>query len=135
METVKRATAAQRMRPLMAFDRKPFRDKLRDILGGAITHYFMGELAELNGQTKWVHHWNTEVDRLVNMDTVRVLVTPIKGNWDKMRALQQSLQEVQGAEGGYRKIAANYVAKVYKLKRIKQDLVAEVEKEFYQMVQ
>jgi len=119
----------------MAFDRKTFRDKLLDILGGAITHYYMVKLAELNNQTKWVEHWNTEVDRLINMDTVRVLVTPIKGTWDKSRALQQSLQEVQGAEAGYRKVAANYVAKVYKLKKIKQDLAAGVENDFYKMVQ
>ena len=77
MQTVKRAGAAQRMRPLMAFDRKTFRDKLLDILGGAITHYYMVKLAELNNQSKWVHHWNTEVDRLIHMDTVRILVTPI----------------------------------------------------------
>lgn len=49
----------------MAFDRKTFKNKLQDILGSAITHFYMVQLAKRNHQTKWVPHWNTEMDRLV----------------------------------------------------------------------
>jgi hypothetical protein len=119
----------------MAFDRKTFKDKLQDILGGALTHYYMVKLAELNEQTKWVQHWMSEVDRLINMDTVRFLVSRTKGKWDKRKALQESLDDVRAADSGYRKVAANYVARVYRLKKIDQDLPASVDEQFLAMVQ
>ena len=118
----------------MAFDRKTFKDKLQDILGGALTHFFMVEFAVVNKQTKWVKHWQTEVERLVNMDTVRVLVSEIKGSWDKSKALAESLADIEAAEAGYRRVAANYVAKVYKLKKINKKVPAEIQKGFYDMV-
>lgn len=118
----------------MAFDRKTFKDKLQDVLGGAITHFYMVQLAELNGQTKWVQHWSSEVDRLINMDAVRVLVSAIKGNWNKRKALQESLADVQAADLGYRRVAANYVKKVYKLKKLAHDLPVGAAIEFYAMV-
>src|SRR5438132_11211259 len=80
----------ERMIEKMAFDRKTFKDKLQDILGAALTHFYMVKLARLNSQTKWVQHWETELDRLVNMDAVRVLVSATKGRWDKERALAES---------------------------------------------
>jgi hypothetical protein len=118
----------------MAFDRKTFKNRLQDILGGAITHFYMVKLAELNRQAKWVSHWRGELDRLINMDTVRILVSEIKGNWDKRKALGESLRDVQAADAGYRRVAANYIVKVYGLKKINRQLTAEVEAEFYSMV-
>jgi hypothetical protein len=95
----------------------------------------MVKLATLNHQTKWVRHWQTEIDRLINMDTVRVLVSDIKGKWDKKKALAESLADVRAADRGYRRVAANYVAKVYKLKKINQQLPAGVDEPFYALVQ
>lgn len=118
----------------MAFDRKTFKDKLQDILGGAITHFYMIQLAVLNRQTKWVRHWQTEVDRLINMETVRILVSEIKGKWDKRKALEGSLADVQAADKGYRRVAANYVCKVYQQKKINTQLARDVEKEFVAQV-
>lgn len=118
----------------MAFDRRTFKNKLQDILSTALTHYYMTKLAELNRQSKWVQHWKTEIDRLINMDTVRVLVSDIKGNWDKCKALAESLRDVQAADAGYRRVAANYVAKVYRLKRLDKELPVGIEGAFYQMV-
>lgn len=119
----------------MPFDRKTFKDKLQDVLGGALTHFYMVRLAEQNDQTKWVRHWTTEIDRLINMDTVRVLVSAIKGRWDKHKALAEALADVQAADAGYRRVAANYVKKVYRLKKMDDRLPAQAEQEFYDLVQ
>jgi hypothetical protein len=59
-----------------------------------------------------------EIDRLIHMDTVRILVSEVKGNWDKTKALAESIRDVQAADSGYRRVAANYIAKVYQLKKI-----------------
>jgi hypothetical protein len=130
----KQQRRAERILRAMAFNRQTFTDKLQFILSGALTHYYMVELARLNGQTKWVQHWKNEVERLINFDTVQVLVANIKGKWDKKKALEESLSDVRTADSGYRRIAANYVAKVYQLKKTKQNLPAGVEDEFYEMV-
>jgi hypothetical protein len=127
-------TLLAKARRAMAFDRKTFKNRLQDILGGAITHFYMVRLAELNRQSKWVSHWRGEIDRLVNMDTVRILVSEIKGNWDKRKALEESLRDVQAADAGYRRVAANYIGKVYNLKKLNRQLPAEVEVKFYSMV-
>jgi hypothetical protein len=120
---------------VMAFDRKSFKDKLQFTLAAAITHFYMTQLAERNGQTKWVRHWHSEVDRLINMDTVFVLVSNIKGKWDKRKALSEALADVRASDGGYRRAAVNYVVKVYKLKKVDRQLPAGIEEEFYRMVQ
>lgn len=119
----------------MAFDRKTFKDKLQDILGGALTHYYMIQLATLNKQTKWVKHWQAEVDRLINMDAVRVLVSRTKGSWDKRKALAASLQDVSAADEAYRRVAANYVSKVYGLKKINRNLPDDIQSDFFAAVE
>jgi hypothetical protein len=118
----------------MAFDRKTFKDRLQDILGGAITHFYMVKVAELNGETRWVQHWLTELDRLINMDVVRILVSQTKGKWDKRKALKESVADIRAADQGYRRVAANYVAKVYRLKKIRTELPGGMEKEFHDML-
>ena len=75
----KQKRQAKKILRAMAFNRQTFTDKLQFILSGALTHYYMVQLAQLNGQTKWVQHWKTEVDRLINFDTVQVLIANIKG--------------------------------------------------------
>jgi hypothetical protein len=119
----------------MAFDRKTFKDKLQDILGGAITHFYMVQLATLNKQSKWVKHWQSEVDRLINMDAVRVLVSRTKGNWDKRKALAESMADVAAADEAYRRTAANYVNKVYRLKKVNRKLPDDIQSDFYAAVE
>jgi hypothetical protein len=126
---------AERIRLAMALDRKSFKSKVLGILGGAITHYYMVKLATLNRQTKWVQHWSSEVDRLINADFVIAVDTEIKGKWDKRKAITETLVYVAAGDHRYRTTAANYVAKVYKRKKINQDLPTGVEKSFYEMVQ
>jgi hypothetical protein len=118
----------------MAYDRKGFKNKLLGTLSGAITHFYMVKFAERNGQTKWVEHWRTEIDRLVNMDLVVTLVSEIKGKWDKKRALEESLADVQAADRRYRTAAAHYVARVYSIKKLSKNLAPGVETEFFDLV-
>jgi hypothetical protein len=127
--------AAAQIRDIMAFDRKTFKDKLLGVLSGAITHFYMVKLATQNRQTKWVQHWKTEIDRLVNLDTVTILVSEIKGHWDKGKALAESIRDVRSADSGYRRVAANYVARVYQLKKLRKDLPQGIEAEFYAMIE
>ena len=119
---------------VMAYDRKTFKNKLLGTLSGAVTHFYMVQFAELNGQTKWVQHWKGEIDRLLNMEFVVTAITEIKGTWDKRKAIAETLADLAAADKRYRTAAANYVAKVYKLKKLKKDLPTGVEQEFHDMV-
>lgn len=91
-------------------------------------------MAELNGQGKWVQHWKGEFDRLINMEFVVTAITEIKGHWDKRKAIAETLADLAAADKRYRTAAANYVAKVYKLKKVKKDLPDGVQDEFLDMV-
>jgi len=129
-----RVQVAERVFQAMAFDRKTFKDKTLGILSGAITHFYMSKLAVANRQTKWVQHWQTEVDRLINMDFVVAILTEIKGKWDKQKAIGETLADVEAGKHRYRTAAINYVTKVYKLKKIKKDLPEDVDEEFLKLV-
>ncbi|MCS6976562.1 MAG: hypothetical protein NZM31_06070 [Gemmatales bacterium] len=136
MSRTQRSGVTVRAITAMAPDRKTFKNRLQDILGAALTHFYMVQLAQRNRQTKWVQHWNTEIDRLIHMDLVRILVSAINGGrWDKRKALAESLQDVQAADQGYRKVAANYIAKVYRLRKIEARLPQGMERSFYAAVQ
>ena len=125
---------ADRVLQTMAFNRKSFKDRTLSILSGAITHFHMVQLAQLNHQSKWVQHWRSEIDRLVNMDFVVAILTEIKGKWDKRKAIQETLADIRSAEHRYINAAANYVAKVYKLKKIHRLVPQGIAEEFYDMV-
>lgn len=118
----------------MAFTRQAYKDKMLGHLIGAVGHFFMVKLAELNGHTKWVQHWKSEVDRLVNMEFVVAVLAPTKGKWDKRKAIHETVEDVRSTEARYGRAAGNYLKKVYRLKKIKEDLPAGVEEEFYAMV-
>lgn len=134
MVTKIRERVPERVLRAMAFDRKTFKDKTLGILSGAITHFFMVKLAKLNGQTKWVQHWENELDRLVNMDFFVAILTEIKGKWDKRKAIGETLDDIRNAEKRYKRVAANYITKLYKLNKLNQDLPEGVEIPFYEMV-
>jgi hypothetical protein len=118
----------------MAFSRKTFKDRLLAVLSGAVTHFYMVELARRNNQTKWVQHWMNELDRLLNMDFIFMLVSEIRGRWDKRKALAETLEDLQAADRRYRTVAANYVARVYRLKKQRRDLPPELTNQFHRMV-
>lgn len=130
----KQKRRAERTLQAQALTRQAYKDKLLLILSAAITRLFMVKLAELNGRTKWVRHWASEVDRLINMDFVLAVLAPIKGNWDKRKAMRETLDDIRLVEVPYCRAAGRCLTKVYKLKEIKKDLPAGVEDEFYEMV-
>ena len=121
--------------PTMAYDRKTFKSRMLGVLSGALTHYYMIELAANNKQTKWVDHWSSELERLINLDLVTIVVTAIKGRWDKRKAVSETLADLASEDRSYRRIAANYVAKVYRLKKLDRQLPADVQDAFYAMVE
>lgn len=128
------ALADDRVYEVMAFDRKTFKNKLLAILSGAITHFYMVQLAERNGKSKWVQHWKTEIDRLLNLDFVVVLVSETKGRWDKKKAVSETIADLATVDRRYRTVAANYVTKVYRLNKLDRHLPAELQDQFRSMI-
>ncbi|MBI2372374.1 MAG: hypothetical protein HYV07_00105 [Deltaproteobacteria bacterium] len=58
-EHLERQTA--RIIQAMAWNREAFKNRVEEHLGGALLEFYKAQLAEKNGQTKWVRHWRSEV--------------------------------------------------------------------------
>jgi hypothetical protein len=118
----------------MAYDRATFKNRVMEKIDGALVECYKAALAELNGQTKWVQHWRNEVERLLFIELHTVLVRPIKGRWDRRRAISEVIAELRAADAGYRRVAEGAIKRYYGLKRIGKRLPDEVTGEFYAMV-
>jgi len=131
----RQALLAEKVHRAMAYDRKTFKDRVLEKLGAALMHFYKVRLAELNRQTKWVDHWRAEVERLIYDEFETVLVHPIKGKWDRMRAVAEIVAELRAADSGYRTVAENAVKRNSRLRKANNRLSNAVENEFYNMVQ
>ena len=113
--TDRNARLAKRMLLAMAWDRKTFKSRLFWLLQGALEHYYRVQFAKLNGQTKWVQHWRTEVERMIGPDVLDVLWTQTKGRWDTSKAVDEVLVMLHQEEDQCRSRALAYVAKVFSI--------------------
>jgi hypothetical protein len=118
----------------MAYDRSTFKNRVMEKIDGALVEYYKAELAELNGQTKWIQHWRTEVDRLLFIELHTVMVRPIKGRWDRRKAIAEVIAELKAADAGYRRVVEGAIKRYYGLKKIMKPLPAEATERFYDMV-
>lgn len=118
----------------MAYDRRTFKDRVLEKLSGALGHHYMAALAELNRQTEWVQHWRGEIERLVFIELGLVLESPIKGNWNRQRAVNEVIEELRAVDPNFRRRAENVAKRYYGLKKIARALPAGVDTEFYNMV-
>lgn len=125
---------SERVEMAMAYDRATFKNRVMEKIDGAILEFYKHHLAELNAQTEWVQHWKSEVERLLFIELQVVLTRPIKGRWDRRKAVLEAIQESRSVDAGYRRVAANAIKRYYGLKRITQSLPAELTEEFYDMV-
>ncbi len=119
----------------MAYDRKTFKERVTEKIDGALEEFYTARLAELNGQRKWVEHWLAEVDRLLFLELRRVLRRPIKGRWDRRKAVEEVIQELRTADDTYRRSVESDVLSYYGMKKLKARLPLEVIQEFYALVQ
>ena len=58
----------------MAYSRSDFKNKVEEKIGGALYEYLKAEYAKANKETKWIDHWTTEVDRLIDTELVVVFL-------------------------------------------------------------
>ncbi len=119
----------------MAYDRKTFKERVTEKIDGALEEFYTARLAELNGQKKWVEHWLAEVDRLLFLELRRVLRRPIKGRWDRRKAVSEVIQELRHVDAAYRRSVAKDVLEYYGMKKLKKPLPPEVTDEFYALVE
>jgi hypothetical protein len=119
----------------MAYDRATFKNRVMEKIDGALVEYYKAALAELNGQAKWVQHWRSEVERLLFIELHTVLARPIKGRWDRRRAIGEVVAELRAADAGYRRVAEGAIKRYYGLKKITRRLDDEATQRFYAMVE
>ena len=96
------------------YDRKAFNEKLTEKISGATREFCKYAIAELNGEVKWVYHWKTEVERLVN-EAASVYATPISGFKDRKKVLAEVVLDfkAENSKGTYTRMAKNTFFKYY----------------------
>jgi hypothetical protein len=115
----------------MAYDREQFKDKVEEKVGGALLEHYKACLGRANRQTRWVEHWQREVDRLLDTELVVVLLHTVKGFKDRRNAAREVLQHLRSADARYRRAAERVVKKDYGLKRLAAPLSDEATESFY----
>jgi hypothetical protein len=64
------ATINEKLLTAMAYNREAFKDKVEEKVGGALLEYYKAYLARQAGQKRWVEHWESEVNRLLDTELV-----------------------------------------------------------------
>jgi hypothetical protein len=118
----------------MAYKRDDFKNKIESHLTGAIVEHYKATLAKKNGQTKWVSHWEGEVNRLIGSELVVAILHPIRGFKDRSKAFAEAVTEIKESDRSYRRYAENTVKRDYGLRRLKQGLEAVDTANFWKRV-
>src|SRR2546422_9159334 len=105
MQVMLRLRSTEELLTAMAYDRETFKDKVEEKAGGALLEHYKACLARATRQTKWVEHWETEVDRLLNTELVVVLLHSIKGFKDRKKAAREVLDHLRSLDTRYRRAA------------------------------
>lgn len=80
-------TTAEDVIAAMAYRREDFKNKVGEKVGGALFEYYKATLASSSGQTRWVQHWRSEVERLIETELVIVLLHRSKDSRTARRLL------------------------------------------------
>jgi predicted metal-dependent RNase len=118
----------------MAYDRDTFKDKVEEKVGGALLEHYKACLSRVNRQTRWVEHWQREVDRLLDTELVVVLLHTIKEFKDRRKAAREVLRHLEAADVQYRRAAERVVKKDYSLKKLGGAIPDDMTAEFYTRV-
>ena len=131
----RRDTAVEKLLTAMAYNRNDFKDKVEEKLGGALMEHYKAVLATRNHQTRWVRHWQTEVNRLIRTDLVVVLLHAIKGFKDCRKAAADVVQHLRAVDDQYRRAAAHTVRHDYGLDAPRAPITDEDMEDFHRRVQ
>jgi cobalamin biosynthesis protein CobD/CbiB len=129
------STTVKKLLTAMAYSREEFKNKVEEKVGGALLEYYKAALAALNRQTRWVQHWESEVDRLLHSELVVVLLHSIKGFKSRKKAADEVLQHLRASDDQYRRAAEHVVRRDYRLKKLQAPITDEVTEKFYRTVQ
>lgn len=129
------ARVAQRALLAMAYDRRAFVNKVQEHLGGALLEFYKAQSATKNGQTRWVKHWRSEVEQLLEHGLVTALLHPIRGFTDRRKAFDLAAREIQVSDASYRTTAQNQVKRDFRLKRLRVELDDQDTKAFWRKVE
>jgi hypothetical protein len=132
---IQRKNPVQDLLKAMAYNREQFKDRVEEKVGGALLEYYKAALASLHQQTRWVEHWQSEVDRLIDTELVVVLLHSIKGFKDRKKAAQEVIEHLHGIDERYRRAAGRIVKRDYGLKRPAAPIPEEIAEQFYQRVE
>lgn len=126
---------AARVLRAMAYSRNAFKNKLEEHIGGAYLEFYKARLAQKNGQTKWVEHWNTEVRQLLDRNLVAAMLHEIRGFKDRRKAYDEVRVALKVKDAGYRKAAESTVLNDYGLRKVRVPLDARDTADFWLLVE
>lgn len=129
------ATIDEKVLRKMAYSRGTFKDKLEELIGGALGEFYKAECAKANGLTKWVDHWTNESNRLLAYMATQVYLHPIRGFKDRRKALAEAIAEMRRVDGSYRNYAMNMVVKDYAVRKLKHPIPDDATERFYALVE
>ena len=119
---------------MLSYSRDGFKNRLQEVIGGALGEFYKAECATANGLTKWVKHWTNEAQRQLAFMVTQVYLHPIKFK-DRRKALAEALQEMRRVDAGYRNFAMNRVVRDYRLTKLKHRIPPSATDRFYELVE
>lgn len=128
-------TTAEDVIAAMAYRREDFKNKVGEKVGGALFEYYKATLASSSGQTRWVQHWRSEVERLIETELVIVLLHPIKGFKDRKKAAREQIEEIRAIDAQYRQAAERTLQRNYGLKKLRARITEKESEQFYHRVE
>lgn len=117
-----------------AYRREDFKNKVEEKAGGALLEYYKAVLARRNGQTRWVQHWESEVNRLLDSELVIALLHSIKGFKDRKKAALEVVDHLHSRDEQYQRAAARVVVRDYGIKKLRDNVAEEDSASFYERV-
>jgi hypothetical protein len=119
----------------MAYSRETFKDRIEEKLAGAMVEYYKVRIAKEIGKTKWVEHWQREVNRLLYRELYLVVDHAIRGFKDKRKAFSEVIQYVaQYRDKNFRTMAMNEIQRDFKLARTPRVDLDAMAKDFFKML-
>ena len=109
---------ASRVLYAMAYNRDTFKDRVREHITGAYLEYYKATLAKKNGYTKWVTHWETEVQTLLDRNLIAVLFHDVRGFKDRRKAFAEVSAALKAKDGSFRAAAEKVIRRDFEVRRL-----------------
>lgn len=118
----------------MAYSRTEFKNKIEEKIGGAFYEYLKAAYTKTNGETRWVDHWNSEVDRLLDTELVVVLLHTATFK-NRLKATTEVIIELKKVTNNYKASAKKQLELSYFKKPFKKDLDEKQIQSFFDRVE